>query len=541
MIGDSRDPSLRRERTSRPVIEKRKNNQETEKEHSVVQLGKRIKTRHLFSLAFGCIIGVGWMVVLGDWLRLAGPLGTLLACAGGTLVIIVVGLCYAELATMFPVSGGEVAYAYEIYGTKTSFTLGWFLAFPYVATISFEAIAAAWLLNTLFPGIEGAVLYTIQGEAIRLGSLILGLCGTIFLTRINYRGLKSAAVLQEIFTYGLLILSFVFIFAGLFWGKTSNLQPLFSESQTGPIFGGIFAVFVMMPFFFGGFNVIPQVMEEKSPGTSLRSAGNVILLSICAASVFYLLVILSSSMATSWKQLLTMELPAAGAFEAAFRSSLMARIVLLAGLCGIITTWNTVFISSSRIIFSLGRGRIIPSAFGKVHPVFGSPYVSIVFVGAIGSFGVFLGRSAIVTIINVSGVCFGLSFLLICLGVVKLKRSKPLQHRPYSVPGGLPTAVFGVISAFFILFLALYQPYVRSGGSFPMEWAILLGWGLIGVLFWIFARKIRNQVSEKQRRELILGAGVPFVESEEGSNQTSPDASSLLQGNKKVLRERKKP
>jgi amino acid transporter len=304
-----------------------------------------------------------------------------------------------------------------------------------------------------------------------------------------------------------LILSLVFIFAGLFWGNTSNLKPLFSESHTGPVLGGIFAVFVMMPFFFGGFNVIPQVMEEKSPGTSLRLAGKVILLSICAAAAFYLLVILSSSMATPWKRLLTMELPAAGAFEAAFRSGLMARVVLLAGLCGIITTWNTVFVSSSRIIFSLGRGRIIPPVFGKVHPVFGSPYVSVVFVGIIGSLGIFLGRSAIVTIINVSGACFGISFLLICFGVVKLKRSKPFQHRPFRVPGGLPTAVFGVVSSCFILFLALYQPYIRSEGSLPVEWAILLGWGLIGVLFWMLARKIRGTISEEERRILFLGAG----------------------------------
>ncbi len=473
---------------------------------SPVQLEKKIKSRQLFSLAFGCIIGVGWIVVLGEWLTLAGPLGSLLACAGGGLVIMVVGLCYAELATMFPVSGGEVAYAYEVYGSKTSFVLGWFLAFPYIAAIAFEAIAAAWILNALFPGIEGTILYSVQGDAVRLGSLILGFSGAFFLTFINYRGLKSAAVFQEIFTYGLLALSLVFIFAGLFWGKLSNLEPNFSGTSVGPILGGIFAVFVMMPFMFGGFNVIPQVMEEKSPGTSLRAAGRVILLSIGAATVFYLLVILSSSMAVPWTQLQTMDLPAAGAFEAAFQSHLMAKIVLFAGLCGIITTWNTVFISSSRIIFALGRGRIIPPAFGKVHPVFGSPYISVVFVGVIGSLGILLGRSAIVTIINVTGACFGFSFFLICLGVVKLRRSKPHQHRPYKVPGGIPTAALGVVFSFFILVLAIYQPYVRSEGAFPMEWAVILGWAVIGAVFWISAGRIRAQVNEDERRELIMGS-----------------------------------
>ena len=100
-------------------------------------LGKEIKARHFFSLAFGCIIGVGWIIVLGEWLEIAGPLGAILGFAIGALVMMIVGLCYAELASMLPVSGGEVAYAYEIFGAKSSYAIGWFLALAYISVTSF--------------------------------------------------------------------------------------------------------------------------------------------------------------------------------------------------------------------------------------------------------------------------------------------------------------------------------------------------------------------------------------------------------------------
>jgi APA family basic amino acid/polyamine antiporter len=469
------------------------------------ELGKEIKARHFFSLAFGCIIGVGWIIILGEWLEQAGPLGAMLAFAGGALLIMIIGLCYAEVASLLPAAGGAVVYAFEISGTKTSFAMGWFLALSFIATISFEAISAGWIVNTLLPGTEGEILYTVGGESVRLGSLLFGLGGMALLTFLSYKGIKSAAVFQEVLTYALILISIVFISAGIFWGKVSNLEPLFAKSGIGPVLGGITAVFIMIPFMLSGFEVIPQTVEEKAPGTSLKLVGKVILLSIGAACVFYLLCILSASMAIPWKKIVPMELPAAGAFEAAFRSSLMAKVVLFAGLFGIITTWNTCFIVATRIIFSLGRARIISPVFGKIHPVFRSPYSAVIFVGIAGSLGTLLGRSAIVPVANVAGATMALAYATTCFVLIKLRRVRPGQHRPYRVPGGTGTAVFGLLSALFMLFLALYFPFVSARGRIPMEWAIFFAWAILGMIFWFFARKVRQTVSEAERYRLILG------------------------------------
>jgi APA family basic amino acid/polyamine antiporter len=473
------------------------------------ELGKDIKARHFFALAFGCIIGVGWIIILGEWLEQAGPLGAMVAFAGGAVLIMVVGLCYAEVASLLPASGGEVVYAFEIGGTKTSFAMGWFLSLSFIATISFEAISAGWIINALLPGTEGQILYAAGGEPVRWGGLLIGLGGMAFLTFLSYKGTKSAVVFQEILTYALLLISFVFISAGIIGGKASNLEPLFAKTGTGPVLGGITAVFIMIPFMLSGFEVIPQTVEEKAPGTSLRRVAKVILLSIGAACVFYLLCILSASMAVPWKKMISLKLPAAGAFEAAFHSSFMAKAVLCAGPFGIITTWNTCFIVAVRIIFSLGRARIISPVFGRIHPVFRSPYSAVIFVGVAGSLGTLLGKSAIVPVANVAGATIALAYASTCFVLIKLRRIRPDEHRPYRVPGGVGTAVLGLLSALFMFFLALYHPFVSAKGRIPMEWAIILVWAVLGLIFWFLARKIRATVSERERYWLIQGKTIP--------------------------------
>jgi amino acid transporter len=213
-------------------------------------------------------------------------------------------------------------------------------------------------------------------------------------------------------------------------------------------------------------------------------------------------------MSTPWKDILGLDLPAAGAFEAAFNSPLMAKTVLVAAFCGILSTWNTVFITASRAYFALGRARIIPHKFGAVHTTQGSPYFAILFAGTLAFLSVFLGRNAIVPILNVGTSCVTFAFFLICLGLIKMRRQRPDAPRPYRTPGGKVTAAFGSVISLFVFGLSLYQPYANSNGKFPLEWGIILGWSVLGVAFWIGARKIRNQINEKERRQLILGHGI---------------------------------
>jgi amino acid transporter len=156
-------------------------------------------------------------------------------------------------------------------------------------------------------------------------------------------------------------------------------------------------------------------------------------------------------------------------------------------------------------MFALGRARIIPPVFGRVHPRFRSPFISVLFVGLVGCLGVFLGRSFVVPIANVAGTLTAFAYGSTCVVLIILRKRRPDEHRPYRVPGGIGTAVFSILSCLLMLFLGLYQPYVDAKGAFPREWAIMLLWLILGVLFWIFAKRYRSQISEAERYRLIQG------------------------------------
>jgi amino acid transporter len=211
-----------------------------------------------------------------------------------------------------------------------------------------------------------------------------------------------------------------------------------------------------------------------------------------------------------WQQLTTLNLGVATVFQVALGSTLLTKMVLTAALLGNFTAWNSFLIGASRVLFALGRARIIGTSFGVVHPIFGSPARAITFVGVIASSGVFLGRGLILPIVNVTSSCFALVFLLICAGAVKLRLKRGRPPGAYQMPGGLVTACLGCLGALFMLTVSLYQPYSASDGNLPPEWTILLVWSALGSVFWLVERPIRRGISETQRRQLILGDDPPL-------------------------------
>jgi APA family basic amino acid/polyamine antiporter len=475
-------------------------------------LKREISLRSLFSLAFGTIIGVGWITVMGAWLSQAGPLGAIIGFIGGGLLMMAIGLCYAEVATMYPVSGGEVAYVYAAWGTHWSFAAGWFLAFTYILVTSFEAISVGWIMSALIPGWGGPVIYTILGEDVQLWSLVLGVGIMMVITAINYRGGKTTAAFQDTMTYTLLLATLVFVVVGLAGGQPSNLEPLFVKDASQGVMVGVLAVFATTPFWFAGFDTIPQAMGEVREGAQLRLIPKVMLLAILLAMAFYCLVILTAAVSLPRNELLALELPVAGALEAAFSSVFLGKLVLFAGLCGLITTWNALFFASTRVVFALGRGHMIPHVFAKVHQQHGSPFMAVLFVGLIGTIGAFFGRNAILPIVNASSSCLALVFLLVVLGVARLRHTRPSHKRPYRVPGGVFLPYLAGIFALGLLVISLYEPYRTTrtaGGGIPFEWMALGTWAVLGAVFWQVSVKMRREVMEEDRHWLILGEHEP--------------------------------
>src|SRR5215469_15733527 len=105
----------------------------------------------IFALSFGCIIGSGWVVVLGEWLRACGPAGVALGMLAGGGVMLANSGAYAELIARFPVAGGEFTFVRQVFGDRAAFMVGWLWTLSLLAVVAFEATALPWLLEALVP------------------------------------------------------------------------------------------------------------------------------------------------------------------------------------------------------------------------------------------------------------------------------------------------------------------------------------------------------------------------------------------------------
>lgn len=476
------------------------------------RLAKTLTGLQLFMIAFGAAIGVGWIIVAGEWLNQAGPLGTTLGFLAGAVVIGLVCLCYGELAALFPVAGGEIVYCHEIYGPRTGFLVGWFLALGYLAVTTFEAISIGWVAGALIPGAEGPTIATINGSPLHLGSAAMGVLGTWLLVWVNYRGVRHAARLQDWMTWGLVIASLGFIAAGIIGGDTANLKPLFQLNAGGSVLPGIVAVFLATPNWLGGFAFIPQLMEEQAPGSPPQRAVWAMVMQVFLSAVFYSLVAFAIAMAVPWQSLVGKPLPVAEAFRVAFGSELAAKLVLFTGFLGLATTWNAVLLGASRVLFALGRARMIHARFGTLDPVSGAPTFALVFCGVASVLGILLGRRALLPLLTITAISQAAAFVLVSVGVMKLRRARPELARPYRVPGGVPVALLAAAGASAALYLAAAEPYRNRTGWIPLEWWLLIGWGLVGFTFWTASSRHRQQLTVEERHRLLLGDRVKEVQ-----------------------------
>lgn len=468
------------------------------------ELKKDISGFGFFALAFGSMIGVGWITALGGWFEQAGPVGAIVAFAAGGTLMLIIGLCYAEVTPMLPVTGGEVAYAYKAYGTSKAFIIGWFLAFGYLSVSAFEAISVGLVLSFLLPQIDIFPLYEIAGSTVYATHLLLAFVFTGLITGINYFGVGIASRVQIVLTVLFLLCAVLFVVSGIASGEVGNLAPYFGDSALGSGgLAGMLAVFVTVPFWYVGFDTIPQAAEERRENSPLHRLGLYVVLAIICSTLFYIAIILGAGMAGPWRDIVGEELPTAAAFSAAFESQWLVRLVLIAGLIGLLTSWNGFFLAGSRVLFSLGRGRIIHESFGQAHAKYGTPTTAVLFSGLVTFLSALLGRGAIIAFVDVGSFCIALAFLGVALSLIQLRKKFPDLERPYRMPGGNALAYVAAAGSLFILFVMLV-PGSPSRLVWPLEWLILGTLSITGIGFWFAARGYRQRVSEDDRARLIL-------------------------------------
>src|ERR1700745_3952388 len=153
-------------------------------------LARKLSLWNYFALGFGTMIGTGWGVLIDDWLGRGGPLGAMLGFALGGILLLPVGYIYGQWVRRLPDAAGEAAYTAQVFPPFVSYFTGWIMLLAYFILCPWEAIALGKIAAHIFPRLDSIELYRVAGQPVFLLRLVLGAALTIFLTSINYRGIR---------------------------------------------------------------------------------------------------------------------------------------------------------------------------------------------------------------------------------------------------------------------------------------------------------------------------------------------------------------
>ncbi|SDL73420.1 APC family permease [Romboutsia lituseburensis] len=441
-------------------------------------LGKK----DVLALAFGAMIGWGWVILVGGWILKAGTLGAMSAFIIGGIMVIFVGLVYAELTAAMPECGGANVFSRRALGKNASFVCTWALILGYVGVVAFEACALPNVVEYLLPGFLKGYMYSVAGFDIYASWVAVGVVSSIIITAINYFGAKPAAVLQSVLTVAIAAVGIALICGSAFSGNIENTKPLFIDG-----IGGIMGVAIATPFMYVGFDVIPQAAEEIN--MPFNKIGKILILSIVMAVSWYALVIFSVSMTMKPWEMETSILVTADAMKFAFGGrQIAAQILIIAGLAGIVSSWNAFLMGGSRAIYSLAQAKMLPSFLAKLHPKYKTPTNAILLIGLCSCVAPFFGKVMLTCITNAGSFGIVIAYVLVSISFMVLRKKEPDMPRPYKLKNYKFIGSMAIILA--SLMLLLYIP-----GLIKAEWIIVGGWTVLGAIFFISAKRKSNNVN----------------------------------------------
>ena len=440
-------------------------------------------------IAFGAMIGWGWVVSSGSWIQKGGVVGASIAFAIGGVMIFFIGLTYAELTAAMPQCGGEHVFSYKAMGPNGSFICTWAIILGYVSVTCFEACAFPTIITYLWPGFLKGYMYSVAGFDIYASWVAVAVIVAFLITLINVLGAKTAAVLQTVLTCIIGGAGILLIVASVINGDSSNLQgQMFVGESTGTMFQNIIKVAVVTPFFFIGFDVIPQAAEEIN--VPPKKIGGMLILSVVLAVLFYAFVIIAVGLVMNSGAITASQagtgLVTADAMALAFKTSVMAKVIIVGGMCGIITSWNSFMIGGSRAIYSMAESYMIPRVFAKLHPKHKTPINALILIGILTMLAPFAGRVMMVWICDAGNFGCCLAYCMVAISFLILRKKQPDMPRPYKVPAG---RLMGGVAVLMSGFMVVMYCIPGSGGTLILpEWGMVAAWSALGVVFFAICK-----------------------------------------------------
>jgi APA family basic amino acid/polyamine antiporter len=471
-----------------------------DKEHG---FKKTLGPLNLTTLGIGAIIGAGIFVLTGQAAaNYAGPAIVISFIISG-LACTFAGLCYAEFASMIPISGSAYTYAYSTMGEFLAWIIGWDLIIEYLFAAS--TVAVGWsgyvvsLLNDIgihippqFAAAPGTVLIKtemgwqatsnqlltyLSNHNIDVASLphVVGVLNIpamliiALLTALLVIGIKESANFNNVMVIVKVLVILLFIGVGIAFIKVENWHD-FIPKNTGKWgeFGisGIFRGAAVIFFAYIGFDAVSTAAQEaKNPQKDMPKG---ILGSLGISTFLYIAVALVLTGIVSYTLLNVPDPVAVGVNAMGSTMAWLKPIVKIAAIAGLTSVILVMLLGQPRIFYTMSKDGLLPPIFSKVHPKYKTPYISSLITGAFAM--VLAGVLPIGILGELVSIGTLLAFAIVCVGIIVLRKTRPELPRPFRTPWVPFIPAMGAI-------ICLVQM-----ASLPLDtWLRLIVWFAIGL------------------------------------------------------------
>jgi APA family basic amino acid/polyamine antiporter len=449
-----------------------------------IQLRRTLGPWGLTALGIGAVIGGGIFVITGQAAaEHAGP-AVLLSFVIAAVVCSFTALCYAEFATLIPMSGSSYSYAYATLGEFAAWFIGWNMVLEY--GVSASAVAVSWtgyfrslvehMGFHLSPALISAPIAFQNGHLITTGALfnLPAVVLVLLLTWLCYVGIRESSGVNTVIVILKVTLIVIVIVAGWHYVNPALWHPFIPPAE-GPEkygWGGIMRAATLVFFAYIGFEATSTAAQEaKNPQRDLP-IGTLASLAICTVLYVAMAAVLTGLI--PFVQLGTAE-PVVTAVAAHPQLNWLRWLVEIGALLGLGSVVLVMIIAQPRIFMIMGRDGMLPPVFSKVHPRYRTPYINTLITGA----GIAL--LAAIFPLDVLGdlVSMGtlLAFVAVCAGVLILRSTRPELPRTFRVPWARVTCTLGVLSCLMLLYWENWYNWTLMGLWTLLGFVIYFGYG----------------------------------------------------------------